>query len=164
MESDHHMNTRDTAQRLRHVLVADDDEDDCLLIREAFAEHQTHCVLRFVHDGEQLLDYLLCKPPFDDGEINPVPDLILLDLNMPRMGGREALSSIKQHPRLRRIPVVVLTTSSASEDVLASYQDGANSFITKPASFSELTCLVDMLADYWLDLVNLPPSPTSREA
>lgn len=158
------MSARDTAQRLRHILVADDDEDDCLLVREAFAERRADSLLEFVHDGEQLLAYLLGKPPFENRERYPMPDLILLDLNMPRMDGREALGAIKQHPQLRCIPVVVLTTSSACEDVAGSYQDGANSFVTKPASFTELTGLVDMLGKYWLELVTLPPSPRPQEA
>lgn len=164
MEPDNRMSARDTAQRLRHILVADDDEDDCLLMREAFAERRADSLLGFVHDGEQLLAYLLGTPPYQNRVRYPMPDLILLDLNMPRMDGREALGAIKQHPHLRRIPIVVLTTSSACEDVAGSYQDGANSFVTKPSSFSELAGLVEMLGKYWLELVTLPPSPRTREA
>lgn len=164
MELANRMSTRDIAQRLPRILVADDDEDDCLLVREAFAECRADSMLSFVHDGEQLMDYLLRKPPYGDNTLYPTPDLILLDLNMPRMDGREALGAIKQHPQLRRIPIIVLTTSSACEDVKGSYDRGASSFVTKPASFSELTRLVAMLADYWLELVTLPPSPSIGEA
>ncbi|WP_373184698.1 response regulator [Halopseudomonas sp.] len=151
------MSTRNSAGALRHILVVDDDEDDCMLVREAFAESRPESTLGFVHDGEQLMDYLLRKTPYEDRVRYPMPDLILLDLNMPRMDGREALCAIKCHSQLRRLPVIVLTTSSACEDVAQSYDDGANSFITKPSSFSELCRLVRMLGDYWLELVSLPP-------
>lgn len=158
------MSTTHTAQRLLHILVADDDQDDCLLVREAFAEMRPQSPLSFVHDGEQLMAYLLREAPYDDGARYPMPDLILLDLNMPRMDGREALGAIKQHAHLRRIPVVVLTTSSACEDVKGSYDRGANSFVTKPVSYSELTGLVGKLGDYWLELVTLPAPHRIRGA
>lgn len=151
------MMTRNLAGKPRHILVADDDEDDCMLVREAFAECRPESVLSFVHDGEQLMDYLLRKPPYGDAH-RPLPDLVLLDLNMPCMDGREALCAIKSHAQLKRLPVIVLTTSSACEDIARSYQDGASSFFTKPGSFSELTQLIRLLGDYWLERVSLPPS------
>ncbi len=158
------MSTDRTTQKPQHILVVDDDEDDCLLMREAFAEVRPQSPLSFVHDGEQLMAYLLGSAPYEDAEECPMPDMILLDLNMPRMDGREALRAIKQHTILRCIPVIVLTTSSALEDVKGSYDCGANSFVTKPTSFSDLTKLVAMLGDYWLELVTLPQSPSIREA
>lgn len=158
------MNINRIAQTPLHILIADDDEDDCLLVREAFAEVRPHSLLSFVHNGEQLLAYLHRRPPYDDCTRYPLPDLVLLDLNMPRMDGREALRAIKQDAGLRRIPVIVLTTSSASEDIEGSYDGGANSFVTKPASFSGLIELVSRLGDYWLDLVTLPPPPRIKEA
>lgn len=158
------MSTKTTTGRPRHILVADDDEDDCLLVREAFEESRPNSNLSFVHDGEQLMAYLLRQSPFEDPAHYPTPDLILLDLNMPCMDGREALRAIKGHEKLCRIPVIILTTSSACEDVAQSYDDGVNSFITKPASYSELIEFIRQLGDYWLALVNLPPSPSIKEA
>ncbi|MCO6057991.1 response regulator [Pseudomonas sp. MOB-449] len=139
-----------------HILIADDDQDDCLMTREAFRECRIANRLFFVHDGESLLDYLKRRPPYDDEQRYPRPGLILLDLNMPRMDGREALAEIKADPELRSIPVVVLTTSSADEDVLRSYDSGVNSFITKPVSFSGLIEVIHTLGRYWLDIVELP--------
>lgn len=138
------------------VLVADDDPDDCLLMQEAFHESRLRNPLRFVHDGEQLLHYLRRHPPYDDDRRYPLPGLILLDLNMPLMDGREALIEIKRDPRLCSIPVVILTTSSESEDILGSYAGGVNSFISKPTSFSGLLEVVRTLGHYWLSLVELP--------
>lgn len=150
------MNNNPHTQRRIRILVADDDQDDCLLTREAFAESHIATELDFVHDGEQLLSYLLHRPPFDDAKKYPLPGLILMDLNMPRMDGREALKEIKQHPQLRCIPVIVLSTSCSEQDVLCSYQCGANSFITKPVTFSGLVDMANRLGSYWLDLVALP--------
>lgn len=138
------------------ILIADDDQDDCLMTREAFREAKLDNPLHFVHDGEALLDYLWRRPPYDDNRLYPMPGLILLDLNMPRMDGREALQAIKHDARLRSIPVVILSTSSASEDILHSYATGVNSFITKPASFSGLLHCIKTLGQYWLETVELP--------
>jgi CheY-like chemotaxis protein len=110
-----------------------------------------------VEDGEQLLDYLLRRGRWADPAQSPRPGLVLLDLNMPRMDGREALARIKAHPALRRIPVVVLTTSRAQADVLRSYDLGANSFITKPRSFGGLVEAMRVLGRYWTEIVELPP-------
>lgn len=145
-----------SAQHLVHILIADDDPDDCLMIREAFRECRISNPLHFVHDGEALLDYLKRRPPYTDTARYPMPGLILLDLNMPRMDGREALQAIKGDAQLCRIPVVVISTSSADEDISRSYAIGVNSFITKPVSFSGLLEVVKNLGHYWLEIVELP--------
>ena len=139
-----------------HILVADDDPDDCLLTREAFRESRIANEVHFVHNGEELMDYLRHRPPYQDRQRHPRPGLILLDLNMPLKDGREALSEIKADENLRSIPVVVLTTSSAEEDIIRSYDCGVNSFITKPVSFRGLLDVVQTLGRYWLQIVELP--------
>ena len=138
------------------ILIADDDPDDCLMIREAFRECRLDTPLYFVHDGEMLLDYLRRTPPYQDAQQHPWPGLILLDLNMPRMDGREALQAIKQDPKLRSIPVVIFSTSSSADDILHSYQMGSNAFISKPSSFSNLVSVIRSLHHYWLEVVALP--------
>ena len=139
------------------ILMAEDDADDRLMTREAFQECRLGNPLQFVADGEELMDYLKRRGAFADAVRYPMPGLILLDLNMPRKDGREALREIKADPELREIPVVVLTTSKAEEDVANSYSDGANSFITKPVSFAALIEVVQTLGKYWLQIVDLPP-------
>lgn len=139
------------------ILLADDDPDDCLMTRDAFLECRLFNPLQFVHDGEELMDYLHRRGRFSDAALFPMPGLILLDLNMPRKDGREALREIKADAQLRTIPVVVLTTSNAEEDVLRSYEDGVNSFISKPVSFSALIDVVRTLGKYWLEIIDLPP-------
>ncbi len=139
------------------ILMADDDPDDRLMTQEAFAECRLHNPLRFVSDGEELLDYLHRRGEFADEVAYPMPGLVLLDLNMPRKDGREVLREIKADPRLRAIPVVILTTSKAEEDVVRSYQDGVNSFISKPVTFAALLDVVQTLGKYWLQVVDLPP-------
>lgn len=142
--------------KIVNILIADDDQDDCLLTREAFRECKIANRLHFVHDGEALIDYLKRRPPYDDEQKFPMPGLILLDLNMPLKDGREALMEIKADKVLRAIPVVILTTSSAEEDILVSYDLGVNSFITKPVSYSGLIEVIRALSRYWLDIVELP--------
>lgn len=136
------------------ILLADDDEDDRRFTRDALARNRMSNDLRVVEDGEQLLDYLHQRGPYRGA---PRPGLILLDLNMPRKDGREALREIKADPELRRIPVVVLTTSEEEADILASYDLGANSFITKPVGFDGLVACLNKLGQYWLQIVSLPP-------
>ncbi len=138
------------------ILMAEDDADDRLMTREAFQECRLGNPLQFVVDGEDLMDYLHRRGPYADEARYPMPGLILLDLNMPRKDGREALREIKSDPLLRDIPVVVLTTSKAEEDVANCYSDGANSFITKPVSFAALIEVVQTLGKYWLQIVDLP--------
>jgi len=138
------------------ILVAEDDPEDCQFIREALQDGQADSSLRFVEDGEQLLDYLRQNGEFTDPDCCPQPGLVLLDLNMPRKDGREALREIKSDPGLRRIPVVVLTTSKAQEDILRSYDLGANSYVTKPVTFGALAESLKNLGSYWLETVELP--------
>ena len=138
------------------ILMADDDEDDRLLTQDAFKEYRVGNDLLFVEDGEELMDYLHRKGKFTDPQSSPRPGLILLDLNMPRKDGREALEEIKSDPDLRSIPVVVLTTSKAEEDIVRSYDLGVNSFITKPVTFEGLVEVVKTLGKYWIEIVELP--------
>jgi CheY-like chemotaxis protein len=141
------------------ILICDDDEDDRILTQQALEQAHVSNSLRFVEDGEQLLDYLYQRGEFA-GETGkaPRPGLILLDLNMPKMGGREALKVIKQDKTLCDIPVVVLSTSRLDEDITRSYQLGVNSFITKPVTFSGLVEAMNVLGRYWLEIVELPPA------
>ena len=138
------------------ILMADDDADDRMLAKEAFAESRLTNDLRFVEDGEALMDYLYRRGKFADAETSPRPGLILLDLNMPKKDGREALKEIKDDPELRRIPIVVMTTSQAEEDIFRSYDLGASSFITKPVTFDRLVELMKTLGNYWVEFVQLP--------
>lgn len=135
--------------------MADDDPDDRMLTKEAFEENKLNNELRFVENGEELMDYLHHRGKYNDSNA-PRPGLILLDLNMPKKDGREALGEIKQDPELKRIPVVVLTTSKAEKDIVNSYNLGVNSFITKPVTFENLVKVTSKLGQYWLELVNLP--------
>jgi len=137
------------------ILMADDDADDRLLAQDALTECRLASDLHFVENGEELIDYLTRKGKYQYGN-SPRPSLILLDLNMPRKDGREALREIKADPELRRIPVVVLTTSRADTDIGRIYDLGANSFITKPVTFDSLVNVMKTLGSYWLDIVELP--------
>ncbi len=137
------------------ILTAEDDPDDCMLVKEAFRESGEVSQLNFVEDGIELLQYLHHEKSFASAKTSPRPDLILLDLNMPRKDGRETLAEIKADPDLRSIPVVVLTTSSAEEDVLYTYDLGAAGFITKPSTFQGLVEVVKGLKRYWFEVVEL---------
>jgi CheY-like chemotaxis protein len=141
----------------RTILMADDDVEDCLLVRDAMAETGRACEMHFVRDGNELFDYLRHEGEYIDGRNAPWPDLILLDLKMPCKDGRETIRDLKSDPRYRRIPVVVLTTSSACDDVEASYDNGANAYIAKPTTFHDLVEMVEALGKYWFDMVELPP-------
>ncbi len=138
------------------ILVADDDPDDRMMTREAFEETRLESNLAFVEDGEDLLEYLRSSGKYALATKQPPVGVILLDLNMPRMDGREALRIIKADPELQRIPVVVLTTSQADEDVIRAYGLGVNSFITKPVTFTDFVDLMKVFGRYWLDVVSLP--------
>lgn len=138
------------------ILMADDDLDDCELTQRALKEARILNPIRFVHDGQQLLDYLHRRGRFADPEESPSPALILLDLNMPRVDGREALKAIKDDPGLRKIPIVALTTSSADEDIHRSYDLGVNSYITKPVRFQSMVDVMATIGSYWLEIVALP--------
>jgi two-component system, response regulator len=136
------------------ILLADDDPDDRLLVREAFEENHLLNPLETVQDGEELMDYLHKRGQFAETAIRP--SLILLDLNMPRKSGIEALQEIKADASLRTIPIIVLTTSKAEEDILRTYDLGVNSFVVKPVTFESLVELVKELGKYWFQLVELP--------
>lgn len=140
------------------ILMADDDEDDRLMTKEAFAENHLANDLRFVSDGEELMDYLHRRGPFRDPTTSPRPAIILLDLNMPKKDGHQALQEIKADPKLRQIRIIVLTTSKAQEDVYRVYDISATSFITKPVTFDALVDTVKTIGKYWLEIVELPES------
>jgi len=129
-----------------------------MLAADALAASRVVNDLRFVEDGDDLLDYLYNRGRFSNAAEAPRPGLILLDLNMPRKDGREALREIKADPELRRIPIVVLTTSKAEEDIYRTYDLGANSFITKPVSFEGLVAVMRDIGRYWIEIVELPPT------
>jgi CheY-like chemotaxis protein len=144
------------ASKARVILMAEDDADDRLLVKDAMADSGWDGELRFVEDGEELLDYLTHRGQYRDPADAPRPGLILLDLNMPRKDGREALREIRADAELRRIPVVVLTTSKASGDIGGMYDLGANSFISKPIQFDALVNVMRLLGQYWFATVQLP--------
>ncbi len=132
------------------VLMADDDEDDCMLAKDAFKQSRANGTLYCVEDGTELLDYLT-RSSAESGEIdNPLPSLILLDLNMPRKSGRQALVEIKSVPAFRDIPIVVFTTSREKQDIIFCREMGAEDFITKPALFSEWVKIMKSLARHWI--------------
>ena len=140
------------------ILMADDDADDRALTKEAFAESHLANDLRFAENGEEMLDYLNRRGKFTDPATSPWPSIILLDLNMPKKDGREALKEMKADPRFRGIRVVIMTTSKAEEDVIRSYSLSAASYITKPVTFERLVDVVKALGKYWLEIVELPPN------
>jgi len=138
------------------LLIANDDEDTRFLMQEAMREVQLAIKIEFVEDGEQVLDYLYRRGEYADSSNWHQPDLILLDLNMPRLDGRETLSSIRADPDLQQIPVAILTTSHRSGDILLCYRLGANSFISKPVTFEGLVEVMKTLCKYWFEIVSLP--------
>jgi CheY-like chemotaxis protein len=138
------------------ILLTDDDEEDLQMTLEALRESRLGNDLRTTRDGEELMDYLLHRGRYVDPSDSPVPGLILLDLNMPKKDGREALAEIKANPDLRQIPVIVLTTSKAEEDIFRSYDLGVNSFITKPVTFVGLVEAMEVVSQYWFEIVVLP--------
>jgi CheY-like chemotaxis protein len=139
------------------ILIADDDEDDRMLIRDALNESRLANELHFVTNGEELIDYLFNRHQYTDKKKYPRPGIILLDLNMPKKDGREALREIKACNDLRQIPIIVLTTSQTEEDIYRSYDLGVNSFITKPVSFGSLVDTMKIINKYWFEIVELPP-------
>lgn len=141
------------------ILLADDDEEDRMFIQDALEESRLLNDLYCVEDGEELMDYLHRRGAYAPPVEAPRPGLILLDLNMPRKDGREALAEIKQAPSLRQIPIIVLTTSKAEEDLFRSYDLGVNSFITKPVTFEGLVEVMRTIGRYWIEIVELPPEP-----
>ena len=144
------------SEEIVEILMADDDPDDRLLAERALHEYRLKNGIRFVEDGEELMDYLYRRGKYSAPGAAPTHGLILLDLNMPRKDGREALAEIKRDPVLHKIPVVVLTTSKAEEDIVRAYDLGVNSYITKPVSFQGLAEVMKTLSIYWFEIVKLP--------
>jgi len=138
------------------ILIADDDADDRMLIRDAFDEARLNNPVDFVEDGVELMEYLKQEGKFAHLVEDFLPGIILLDLNMPRKDGRAALKEIRADEKLRRIPIVVLTTSKSEEDILRTYNLGVNSFITKPVTFDKLVELAEVIGKYWIEIVALP--------
>lgn len=138
------------------ILMADDDPDDRMMAEDALREGQLSNRLVCVEDGEELLNYLLRRGKYEDPKTSPRPGVILLDLNMPRKDGREALREIKSNQELRNIPVVIMTTSKAEEDIWRTYDLGANSFIVKPVTFDGLVDVMQSVGKYWFEIVQLP--------
>jgi len=137
------------------ILIADDDADDRMMIKEALEENNFSHDMRFVQDGEELLDYLHQRGKYLTEKVLR-PNLIILDLNMPKVDGREALSHIKSNAKLKRIPVIVLTTSRAEEDIVRAYDLGVNSFICKPVHYNDLVLVAREIGNYWFSTVALP--------
>ena len=144
------------SEEMVEILMADDDADDRLLAEKALHEYRLKNGIRFVEDGEELMDYLHRRGKYSAPGSAPTPGLILLDLNMPRKDGREALAEIKGDPVLHKIPVVILTTSKAEEDIIRAYDLGVNSYITKPVTFQGLAEIMKTLSIYWFEIVKLP--------
>ena len=142
-------------RNILNILMADDDADDRMMMKEALEENNFSHSLNFVQDGEELLDYLHKRGKFVDEKVLR-PSLILLDLNMPKIDGREALSHIKSHSIFKRIPVIVLTTSRAEEDIVRTYDLGVNSFICKPVHYKDLVLVAREIGNYWFGTVSLP--------
>ena len=141
------------------ILLAEDDDEDAQMTLEALKKNRLGNDVRVARDGEEVMDYLRREGKFGNGADAPTPGLILLDLNMPKKDGREALAEIKSDARLRKIPVIVLTTSKAEEDIVRSYDLGVNSFITKPVTFAGLADAMRVVSEYWFEIVELPARP-----
>jgi two-component system, response regulator len=145
------------SEQIVTILMVDDDQDDCLLVKDAFQENHLSCDLRFVEDCDDLMDYLFHRNKYADPELSPRPDLLLLDLSLPKDSGYEILEQLKSDPSFRGIPVVVLSTAGQPEDVALSYDLGATSFIIKPIAFDKWVEIFKWFGEYWLEMVQLPP-------
>lgn len=152
----HHGPSQHSSKYPVSILIAEDDPEDRMLTIDALDENNIKRGYHFVGDGEELMDYLNHRSCYQDSLQFPRPRLILLDLNMPKKDGREALQEIKRDENLKRIPIVILTTSKADEDVIRSYNLGVNSFITKPVSYQDLVEVIATLSKYWFQIVELP--------
>jgi len=137
-------------------LLAEDDDDDYLITLDALSELGLEKNVKRVKDGDELMKYLLHQPPFEQEDDSPTPDMIFLDLNMPRKDGREALKEIKSNSELKKIPIIILTTSNSPDDIASTYEYGANSYIQKPDSYDRFIEIFRIINDYWLDIVKLP--------
>jgi CheY-like chemotaxis protein len=153
----------DQVKHIAPILMAEDDSDDRMMAKKALVENWVANPLITVNNGEELMDYLKNRGKYGDRATSPRPCFILLDLNMPLMDGREALKLIKEDEDLKSIPVVIMTTSKAEEDIVASYNVGANSYITKPFTFEGLVMVIKALKNYWLEIVELPSSDAVRK-
>lgn len=138
------------------VLMADDDYDDCLLARDAWDELQTEHLLRFVHDGQELLDYVFHNGPQHGHHSSPLPALILLDLNMPKKNGMEVIQVLKSDVRMRTIPIIVFTTTKNIDHIIQTYKEGANAFMSKPNSYGGYVNALRAIETFWLKLAQLP--------
>jgi CheY-like chemotaxis protein len=141
--------------RVVDVLLVEDDPGDVLMTREAFADFKVHNQLHVVNNGVDAMAFMKREGEYADA---PRPDLVLLDLNLPKMDGREVLAAVKEDPDLRTIPVVVLTTSEAEEDVVRSYSLHANAYVTKPVDFDRFIEVVQQIDDFFVTIVRLPSS------
>jgi CheY-like chemotaxis protein len=141
---------------LAQILLVEDNAADVLLTREALRDTKVANELHVVRDGVEALDYLFRRNGFEDA---PRPDLVILDLNLPRMDGKEVLAEIKREPALRSIPVAILTTSAAEKDIVGSYDLGANCYLTKPVDLQQFLDVVQSMEEFWLAMVRLPPKP-----
>lgn len=148
----------------RTILVADDDENEVQLLRRAFSRAGSEAALQFVSDGEQALAYLKGEHPYSNRNVFPFPDLLLLDLKMPRMNGLEVLEAVRGHPLLKRLPVVVLTVSDRSKDIALAIEAGANSVLTKPRGSRDLANLARAVQEYWLKWNQIAPVQATRAA
>ena len=150
------------AKKSVRILIVDDDADDRLLIRKAFDENALMCQLEFVENGEGMVRLLTHRLAARGSDVPELPNLILLDLNMPRMDGREALQWIKKQATLKHIPVVVLTASDAGDDIRNAYDLGGSSFVVKPSPFDELVGTVGAIWEYWCEIVKLPENASNK--
>ena len=139
------------------ILLAEDDPGDQELTRRALEQSRIRNELHIVEDGEEALNYLQRRGEYEDPESSPKPDLMLLDLNMPKMDGKQLLEQMRADPNLRRIPVVALTTSKQENDIIRTYDLGANSYIVKPVDMDQFVNAIKVLKDYWFQIVVLPP-------
>lgn len=144
------------SQRMGPILIVEDDPEDRMLAEDAMNESEPAFPVRFLDDGEQLLAYLQHKGKYQEEESSPPPGVIVMDLNMPRLDGREALAKIKAHPVFKSIPVIILTTSNSAQDIENCYSLGANSYITKPRNYRELVKIMETIKNYWYKLNELP--------
>ena len=139
------------------ILLAEDDPGDQELTRRALEQSRIRNELHIVEDGEEALNYLQRRGEYEDPDSSPKPDLMLLDLNMPKMDGKQLLEQMRADPNLRRIPVVALTTSKQENDIIRTYDLGANSYIVKPVDMDQFVNAIKVLKDYWFQIVVLPP-------
>lgn len=144
-----------TTKNINLIVVADDDSDDRMLIMEAFEENNLNCPLCFVEDGLELLDLLFQKGKYAGAEGSNLPDLIILDINMPKKNGKDALIEIRNNPKTKHIPILMFSTSNAVDEIAHTYRLGANSFIIKPSSYSGFVEVTKNIQSYWVDTVSV---------